>query len=156
MKRFIYNRYLSIVIRVFLGATFLYAAYSKIFDASAFAQMIWNYKLVPLVLIHPLALFIPWMEVVIGIALISGVLRKGGAFVAAGLLMVFMLAISINLARGISINCGCFSTVDVPQSYEQGIWLMKVDLLRDLGLLLLALHSLTAPITWKCATNYNP
>jgi putative oxidoreductase len=155
MKRFLYNRYLSIAIRMFLGVTFLYASWSKIFDAQAFAQMIWNYKLIPLAMIHPLALFVPWMEVVIGLALISGVFRKGGALLAGGLLLIFMLAISINLARDNSINCGCFSTVDVPLNHEQGIWLMKVDLLRDLGLLLLALHSLATPITWKCATNYN-
>jgi uncharacterized membrane protein YphA (DoxX/SURF4 family) len=147
--RLLKNRFLSIVIRVLLGSIFIYAAWGKIFDAPAFAQAIWNYKLIPLALIHPLALFVPWMEAVIGLALISGICRKGGALLAAWLLLVFMLAISIDLARGISINCGCFSTIDVPQTYEQGIWLMKVDLLRDLGLMLLALHVLTSPVTWK-------
>jgi hypothetical protein len=89
------------------------------------------------------------LEAVIGLALISGIGRKGAALLATGLLLSFMLAISIDLARGISISCGCFSSVAAPQSHEQGIWLMKVDILRDLGFLLLAAHVLTAPITWR-------
>jgi uncharacterized membrane protein YphA (DoxX/SURF4 family) len=149
----IYNRYVSIGARVCLGTVFLYAAWSKVLDAPAFAQMIWNYKLVPMAWIYPLALLVPWLEAVVGVALIGGIFRKGAALLAGGLLLVFMAAISINLARGISVNCGCFSTVDVPRSYEEGIWLMKVDLLRDLGLLLLALQSLFAPTAWMRAAS---
>ena len=145
----IHNRYLSIAIRMILGAIFLYASWSKIFDPSSFAQVLWNYRIFPLAAIAPLSHFVPWLEAVIGLALISGIGRKGAALVSAALLLGFMLAISIDLARGISINCGCFSSGEVLQSHEQGIWMMKVDLLRDLGFLVLAAHVLTAPITWK-------
>jgi uncharacterized membrane protein YphA (DoxX/SURF4 family) len=149
VNQFIYNRYLSIAIRVLLGSMFIYASWSKIFDPSSFSQALWNYKLFPLAVISPLSHFVPWLEAVIGLALISGIGRKGAALLAAGLLMSFMLVISIDLARGISINCGCFSSSELPQSHEQGIWMMKVDLLRDLSFLVLAAHALTTPITWR-------
>jgi uncharacterized membrane protein YphA (DoxX/SURF4 family) len=156
MSQFIYNRHLSIAIRILLGAIFLYAAWSKILDPSSFAQALWNYKLFPLALISPLSHFVPWLEATIGLALIIGVGRKGAALLAVGLLLSFMLAISIDLARDISIGCGCFSSAEAPQSHEQGIWLMKVDLLRDLSFLVLAAHALTAPITWRKSANSNP
>jgi len=152
---FIHNRYLCIAIRTLLGAIFLYASWSKIFDPSAFAQALWNYKLFPMAVISPLSYFVPWLEAVIGLALISGIGRKGAALLASALLVTFMLAISIDLARGISISCGCFSSAAVPQSHEQGIWLMKVDLLRDLGFLVLAAHVLRAPVTWRPSSNSN-
>jgi uncharacterized membrane protein YphA (DoxX/SURF4 family) len=149
VSHFIHNRYLSIAIRMLLGVIFLYASWSKVFDPSSFAQVLWNYKLFPMSAIAPLSHFVPWLEAVIGLALISGIGRKGAALLAAALLLSFMLAISIDLARGISISCGCFSNGEVPQSYEQGIWLMKVDLLRDLSFLVLAAYALTTPTTWK-------
>ena len=149
VNQFVHNRYLSIAIRMILGAVFIYASWSKIFDPSSFAQALWNYKLFPLSVISPLSYFVPWLEAVIGLALISGILRRGGALLAAGLLLTFMLAISIDLARDISISCGCFSSAETPQSHEQGMQLMKLDILRDLGLLVLAAHVLTSPITWK-------
>ena len=155
MNQFVYNRYLSIAIRMLLGAIFLYASWSKILDPSSFSQALWNYKLFPLVAISPLSHFVPWLEAVIGLALISGIGRKGAALLAAGLLLCFMLAISIDLVRGISISCGCFSSSEAPRSHEQGIWLMKLDLLRDLSFLVLAAHALTAPITWRPSPGYN-
>jgi putative oxidoreductase len=155
VSQFIYNRYLSIAIRLLLGAILLYASWSKIFDPSSFAQVLWNYKLFPIATISPLSHFVPWLEAVIGLALISGIGRKGAALLATGLLLSFMLAISIDLARDISISCGCFSSAEAPQSHEQGIWLMKLDLLRDLGFLLLAAHVLTAPITWRQSPSSN-
>ena len=53
---------------------------------------------------------LPWVEVMVGLSLVTGVWRREGAVVAALLLLVFVGAVSAALLRGIDIeNCGCFS-----------------------------------------------
>ena len=57
-----------------------------------------------------LAVTLPWLEVVVGLMLVTGFWRREAATVTAGLLVVFVVAVSLALLRGIDIeNCGCFS-----------------------------------------------
>src|SRR5438067_912446 len=53
------------------------------------------------------------------------------------LLAIFIVAISINLARDNAIDCGCFNVADRGKTHEQRIFDMKVDVARDLGMLLM-------------------
>jgi uncharacterized membrane protein YphA (DoxX/SURF4 family) len=138
------NRWLSLAVRVSLGALFIYASLQKIADPPAFAQMLWNYRLLPGVLINPLALVLPWLELLAGAALVAGVLRKGASLVIAAMLLAFIGALSIDLMRGLAVDCGCFSVDFVERTHAERIWLMKVDIMRDLGMLLLALQVLFA------------
>jgi uncharacterized membrane protein YphA (DoxX/SURF4 family) len=138
------NRWLSLATRISLGALFIYASLPKIADPPAFAQMLWNYQLLPGSLINPLALVLPWLELLAGAALIAGVLRKGASLLIAAMLLVFIAALSIDLMRGIAVDCGCFSVDVIERTYEERIRLMKVDIVRDFGMLLLALQVLFA------------
>ena len=144
MRKFLGNRILDLVVRVGLGIVFLYSAWPKIVDPPAFAEMIWNYRILPGFLVNPLAISLPWLELLAGIALIIGRLRTGAALLVGGMLLVFIAAISFNLFRGIPVDCGCFSVTSEPKTIEQLFTDMKIDLVRDAGLLLLALHVLFA------------
>jgi hypothetical protein len=53
------------------------------------------------------------------------------------MLAVFIVAISINLFRDNAIDCGCFNVADRGKTHEQRIFDMKVDVFRDLGMLLM-------------------
>ena len=64
--------------------------------------------------------------------------------VFAALLLVFMTALSINLARNHPVDCGCFSTAGGARSTVERVADMRWALLRDLGLLLLAAQVLAA------------
>jgi hypothetical protein len=66
------------------------------------------------------------VELVIGTALILGVGRRGGALVSALLLVIFMLAITAALLRGLDISCGCFNT---DGGHAVGLSLLLRDLL---------------------------
>ena len=59
-----------------------------------------------------MALFLPWLELTSGLALIAGTRRwrAAGAFFITGMLAVFTIAIALNLVRGIEASCGCFTT----------------------------------------------
>ena len=151
MKRILQNRWLSILIRIALGAIFLFSAAPKIADPPAFAQMIWNYQVLPSFVINVLAMVLPWLELFAGIALITGVLRRGAALTVGGMLIVFIAAIAFNLVRGNPIDCGCFSLSAVQQSRDELLTGMKLDILRDLGILLMALQVLFTPVTWTAS-----
>jgi len=123
---------------------FVAAALPKIADPPAFAHMIYNYRMVPGALVNALALVMPWIELVVGILLIVGVWRREAALVAVLLLLVFLVAIGWNLARGHPIDCGCFDVRSAGKTPEQMLSDMKWVLLRDVGLLLLAVQVLVA------------
>jgi uncharacterized membrane protein YphA (DoxX/SURF4 family) len=130
--------WLTIRVQIALGIIFLVAALPKIGDPPSFAHMIYNYRLVPGGLINLSALIMPWLEVLCGLALVLGIWTRPARNLIALLLIVFIVAISINLFRGNAIDCGCFNVADAGKTYEQRINDMRLDIFRDLGMLLMA------------------
>jgi uncharacterized membrane protein YphA (DoxX/SURF4 family) len=137
VTRYIAHPWLTIRVQLALGAIFVIAAIPKIADPPSFAHMIYNYRLVPASLINLSALVMPWVELLAGLALILGVWRAAARNLVGILLAIFIIAISINLARGNAIDCGCFNVADRGKTHEQRIFDMKVDVVRDLGMLLM-------------------
>ena len=111
IKNLINNKYFILICRIILGTVFIYASVDKIMNPEAFAAIISNYKLLPDFFIYAPALLLPWIELVAGSFLIAGIFIRGSSFILNGLLIVFILAITINLVRGINFDCGCFSTL---------------------------------------------
>ena len=137
MKRLLTHPWLTIRVQIALGAIFVIAALPKIADPPSFAHMIYNYRLVPSSLINISSLAMPWVELLAGLALILGVWKASARTVIGVLLAVFIVAISINLFRDNAIDCGCFNVADRGKTHEQRIFDMKVDVFRDLGMLLM-------------------
>jgi uncharacterized membrane protein YphA (DoxX/SURF4 family) len=137
VKRYLTHPWLTIRVQLALGAIFVIAAIPKIADPPSFAHMIYNYRLVPASLINLSALVMPWVELLAGLALILGVWKAAARNVIGILLAIFIIAISINLFRDNAIDCGCFNVADRGKTHEQRIFDMKVDVARDLGMLLL-------------------
>lgn len=104
------TRYLGLVSRLIIGGVFLYASWDKLLHPAAFAEAIDHYHIIPYGVLHPMAHGLPVLELLIGTALILGVCRKGAALLASGLMVVFLVAISSALLRGLDISCGCFHT----------------------------------------------
>lgn len=127
-----------------LGAVFLYASYDKILQPGEFARIVYHYQILgPNQHVGPwasnlLAVTLPWIEVVLGLALVTGVWRREAAALASGLLVVFVAAVASALLRGIDIaNCGCFSVSG--EGRAAGLQLILGDLLLLAGGLVLAL-----------------
>jgi putative oxidoreductase len=128
--------YLSFLFRLFLGCLFLYAGLIKIVDPVGFAHALYNYHILPPWMINPLAILLPWIEVMAGASLLAGIMLLGGALVVSGLLAIFAVVLGISLMRGLDIACGCFST---SAGAEPITWLYLV---RDLILLGMGVHIL--------------
>jgi uncharacterized membrane protein YphA (DoxX/SURF4 family) len=131
------SRIFLLLARFALGAVFVVAAGPKIADPPSFAHMISNYLLLPPPAVNGFALFLPWLEMLTGIALISGVFWKTAAKFAAVLFLVFIVAIGVNLARDHAVQCGCFDVHAAEKSHAQLIGEMRWVVARDVGLLAL-------------------
>ena len=99
----------ALVLRVLLGAWFVYAGGVKIFGAGleGFVTDIANYKLVSPELTVAVAYIIPWVEVVAGICFMLGILRKGAWWAMLGLVLAFTVSVGSAWWRGLDISCGC-------------------------------------------------
>ncbi|HLO68242.1 MAG TPA: MauE/DoxX family redox-associated membrane protein [Holophaga sp.] len=146
IRRLLFHPWLRLRVQIALGLVFIAAALPKIADPPGFAKAIWNYQLFPAWAVHPAALAVPWLELVCGALLCLGLKARAAAAWTGALLLGFVLALSVNLARNRPVDCGCFTTSERPRSDAQRLQDMRWDILRDLGLLLLVLHILgTSP-----------
>ena len=121
-----------LICRIVLGGIFIYASLDKIAHPAEFAKGIGNYHVLPFGLENLLALTLPWLELLAGVALITGVMVDGAAIMVIIMNIVFIFAISQALARGISIECGCFSVTT-----EGGDNIGLQTIIRDIGYLIM-------------------
>lgn len=135
-RRWYQAKALAFLVRLALGIVFVYASVDKILNPAAFAQAVYNYQILPDLLINLTAIVLPWMELFLGLCLILGLWLPGAAFLSTLLLITFFGALLFNTARGLNIDCGCFSTTDGTLSDISMGWYV----LRDGGFLLLALY----------------
>jgi putative oxidoreductase len=103
------NPYVDLGCRLILGVTFLYACIHKIQHPDAFAKIIYGDKIMPAGAINLLAITLPFFELICGICLVFGFFPRSAAVVINAMLLVFIVAITYNLVRGISFDCGCFT-----------------------------------------------
>jgi len=101
-----------LVLRVGLGLIFLVAGGFKIGHAAQFAQEIAAFGLLPQPVIAPLALLMPFLEVMLGVYLVIGLFARASAWAAALLLLIFDAAITSAVVRGLHLHCGCFGPND--------------------------------------------
>jgi uncharacterized membrane protein YphA (DoxX/SURF4 family) len=114
-----------LIFRLVLGATFIYASLDKIAHPEQFAKIVYNYKILPGFLINIYAVTLPWVELLAGCLLILGIFTESVSLLLSFLLVIFVIAISINLLRGVNLNCGCFSTN--PAGKKEGVSLLFKD-----------------------------
>jgi uncharacterized membrane protein YphA (DoxX/SURF4 family) len=100
------------VLRLALGGVFLAAGGLKVGHAEVFASEIAGFQLLPHALIAPLALLLPFLELMIGVYLVIGLFTRFAAWFAALEMAVFAGAIASAVVRGISTSCGCFGPSD--------------------------------------------
>ncbi|MBW1711566.1 MAG: DoxX family membrane protein [Deltaproteobacteria bacterium] len=132
--------------RLALGGIFIAASLGKIVDPRAFAEMVYNYQLLPDEAVNLAALLLPWVELLLGLLLIVGRALPGAVFLSNLLLLAFFGALMFNLARGLNIHCGCFST---DPSGDPATWWY---IIRDTGFLVLGGYLFLKTFTGKTLT----
>ena len=97
---------------ILIGGIFIFSGLAKIGDMSAFAAQIHNFRLWPIPLENLLAMTLPWIELVCGLALIFDVKRRAASWLVFVMMIVFTIGIAQAMARGLSFECGCFGKAD--------------------------------------------
>jgi uncharacterized membrane protein YphA (DoxX/SURF4 family) len=128
---------LAAAVRVLLGGWFVYSGAVKVFGSGLerFTRDIGNYRLVAPPLDAIAAYTVPWFEIVAGVCLIVGILRRGGILILAGLVLVFAICIGWAWVHHLDISCGCHGG-DAPIQYWSktaefaGYWLLLAWLWR--------------------------
>lgn len=145
-KRLLCIKPLQFWARLALGAIFIAASIDKIHHPAAFAQMLFNYHILPASLINPTAILLPWLELILGLLLVAGYWLPGAVTLANILLLTFFGALLANKVRGVDVPCGCFDTN--AQAPPATSWY----LLRDAGFILLGGYLFYAEIIRRKGT----
>lgn len=122
------------LVGIIIGGLFVYAGVVKIIDPVEFARDIDNYKMLPWRAGVFLALYLPWLEVFCGLALITRLLYRGGIFIVTALMTVFIVASIVAKTRGLDVSCGCFGHAS---KYLNFSWHLALDFALLIGLVML-------------------
>lgn len=134
-----------LIARLIIGSLFIFMGAKKIGDPFTFLKLMRQYDMLldAHVAMNFIAVVLPWVEVVCGVALIAGVLIRGAALTAIGMLLTFTpLIYSRGMALfhegaaasicGVKFDCGCGS----------GEVYLCAKLMENTGLILLSIYAL--------------
>jgi uncharacterized membrane protein YphA (DoxX/SURF4 family) len=124
----------AVPLRWYLGVLFVGACLHKIAEPESFALDIATYDILPLVAINLVAIVLPWIELFVGAMLFAGWRVRAASLLVAAMMIVFLAALCIALARGLDMSCGCFAS----QGAEEDP-ISRLTVLRDVAWLGLAL-----------------
>lgn len=99
---------IQILLSVALGFGFLVAAVPKLRHPRGFVLSVLEYRVLPYRLSWLYARLLPPLECLLALLLLSGTAVRSAAVVLALLLLSFIVAIGVNMARGREFDCHCF------------------------------------------------
>ena len=140
--------WISTVARLGLAAVWLIAGGLKVGDLAASGRAVNAYRLMPFEAAQVVGAVQPLVEIALGLLLLVGLSVRLTAVLSAVLLVVFIAGIVSAWARGLQIDCGCFSKggdLGAGQSPAYG-W----EVARDVGFLALA-----GLLVWRPRTRFS-
>jgi uncharacterized membrane protein YphA (DoxX/SURF4 family) len=130
--RFLVSSGLSLALRYLLGAAILLSAVPKLIDIDANSvYVVYSYYILP---IQPInfarfsGLIVPYLELLIGLGLIFGLLTRLSAIGWIALSLVyFSIKIDLIFVQNRIVPCGCFQGLIPNMLVTQSIWLDVVS-----------------------------
>ncbi|MEV8505078.1 MauE/DoxX family redox-associated membrane protein [Actinoplanes sp. NPDC051475] len=102
--------WISTAARFGLAAVWLVAGALKVGDLAASGRAVNAYQLFPYEVAKAIGAAQPFLELALGLLLLAGLAVRLSAGISAALLLIFIAGIVSAWARGLQIDCGCFST----------------------------------------------
>jgi len=113
-------RILLLAGRIILGLILVYAAYAKLkYPWITFAATVSAYQLLPDNAVIFVARTVPWLELVLGVWLLTGLALRWSAAAGTALLGVFFAILVHSYAKGMQIECGCFGPGGDPLTWKR-------------------------------------
>jgi uncharacterized membrane protein YphA (DoxX/SURF4 family) len=101
--------WLSLLVRLGLSGVFLVAGFLKVQDIDSNKRAVIAYQLLPNDVASIVGTVQPFIEIAIGLLLLLGLATRVMAWISAGAMVIFISGIASAWARGLNIDCGCFS-----------------------------------------------
>ncbi len=134
IKALVDNSWVELAARWILGTIFIYASFHKIVYPADFAKIIYGYGLFPGFSINLIAIILPFVELVSGLALILGIYPRSAVLIINGMLLAFIIVLSINIIRGHQFDCGCFSPRQTDYTTSAKAWVARDVIFLILGI----------------------
>lgn len=119
--------------RLCLGGVFLLSSTGKLLDKEGTSANMSRYPFLSVPMRRLIARVFPYIELVVGVALILGVFTRLAAVVSVGLYVVFTGLIVYDLARGQDTSCHCFGKFSddklTPMAVVRNLALMALSVL---------------------------
>jgi len=103
-----WKRWTYVALCLVFGGVFIYSGWLKARDPGLFLISVRSFRMLPDPYAAWLSLALPWLEIFAGLAVVTGVLRRGGLLLLNAALVVFAIALVTAWARGLDVECGCF------------------------------------------------
>ena len=138
------QRWTGLAVRLVVGGIWIWAGLLKIGDPAASVTAVRAYQLLPYDLAETVGHLLPVLELVVGAALVLGLVTRVSGGVSALLQIAFVIGIASVWSRGISISCGCFGDGGAdPDAISKYPW----EIARDVGLFLASAYLVWRPRT---------
>jgi putative oxidoreductase len=132
---------IEVILSTALGIIFLVSAVPKLRHPNGFILAVLEYRVLSPHLSWFYARLIPPLEFLLALMLLTGTAVRSAAVVMSVLLLSFIIAVGINLARGRDLDCHCFG-----KAARRPIgWRL---LLQDVALLVAAIDVATVASGW--------
>jgi len=117
------------MLRWLLAVVFLWAGLAKAIAPYEFLAALVSIPFFPFTYAAPVAVILPYLEIVTGLALLAPVTRRAGALMATALSLAFMTMYLLSATHGMTIDCGCFgpgSQVSTAQGIGRSLLLLAL------------------------------
>ncbi len=138
------KQWIGVLARLVVGVVDIWAGISKFPDPAANVRQVRAFQILPEAVVPTVGHALPTAELVIGGALVLGLLTRAFAVVGGLFFVAFIIGIAAAWARGLEINCGCFGSHGVPTDPHRQY---AIDIARDVGLVLCCLWLTVWPRT---------
>ena len=136
--------WIGLLARLLVGGVMLFAGISKFPDPAANVRQVRAFDLLPEAVVPSVGHALPTVEIIVGAALVLGLLTRLFAVISGLFFIAFIFGISAAWARGLEINCGCFGSHGVPADPHRQY---AIDIARDIGLVICSLWLVLWPRT---------
>ncbi len=109
VRKAIISKSFVLFCRILLAAVFIYASIGKIRNPEEFAVLVNGYRILPLWAVNIVAIILPWLELLCAVSLLTGIMYRNSALILAAVNLIFFAAVASAMARGLDIECGCFT-----------------------------------------------
>jgi uncharacterized membrane protein YphA (DoxX/SURF4 family) len=106
------NQYVVLACRLILGLIFLMSSTGKLVDLQGSVDAVYGFNVFPLAIARFAGLVVPFIELLVALGLLFGVLtRLSSLGVALMSLSFFLVKADVLFIQGRQVNCGCFGAL---------------------------------------------